>query len=129
MKRSKFSEEQVAYALRQVEAGTAVAGHLPPARRQRSDVLREAPNLTLLVKRLPHDLRNRAHAIVRVHGRASVGQFACSLFACSPATAMARKKSLSTVPMACRSAVIRAGKSGTGHTAAALRKRSRAPIR
>src|SRR5690349_17462630 len=36
MKRSKFSEEQVAYALRQVEAGTPVGDVC----RQRGDVLR-----------------------------------------------------------------------------------------
>jgi hypothetical protein len=32
MKRSKFSEEQVAYALRQADAGTAVGGAAPRRR-------------------------------------------------------------------------------------------------
>lgn len=40
MKRSKFSEEQIAYALRQVEAGTTVRRCLPPARSERGNVLR-----------------------------------------------------------------------------------------
>ena len=40
MKRSKFSEEQVAYALRQAESGTAVGGCLPAAGGERGDVLR-----------------------------------------------------------------------------------------
>ena len=39
MKKSKFSEEQIAYALRQVESGTPAGRRLPAARRQRSDVL------------------------------------------------------------------------------------------
>ena len=39
MKRSKFTEEQIAYALRQVEAGTPAGRRLPAARRQRSHVL------------------------------------------------------------------------------------------
>ena len=40
MKKSKFSEEQIAYALRQAESGHGGRRRLPAARRQRSDVLR-----------------------------------------------------------------------------------------
>ena len=39
MKKSKFTEEQIAYALRQVESGTPAGRRLPAARRQRSDLL------------------------------------------------------------------------------------------
>ena len=39
MKKSKFTEEQIAYALRQVESGTPAGGCLPAAGRQRSHVL------------------------------------------------------------------------------------------
>ena len=39
MKKSKFTEEQIAYALRQVESGTPAGRCLPAAGRQRSDVL------------------------------------------------------------------------------------------
>jgi len=39
MKKSKFSEEQIAYALRQVEGGTPAGRRLPTARGQRSHVL------------------------------------------------------------------------------------------
>ena len=39
MKRSKFTEEQIAYALRQVESGTPGRRRLPAAGRQRGHVL------------------------------------------------------------------------------------------
>ena len=39
MKKSKFTEEQIAYALRQVESGTAARRRLPAARRQRGHLL------------------------------------------------------------------------------------------
>lgn len=39
MKTSKFTEEQTAYALRQVEGGTSVAVGLSPTRYQRADLL------------------------------------------------------------------------------------------
>ena len=39
MKKSKFTEEQIAYALRQVESGHPAGGRLPAAGRQRSHVL------------------------------------------------------------------------------------------
>ena len=39
MKKSKFTEEQIAYALRQVESGTPAGRRLPAAGRQRSHVL------------------------------------------------------------------------------------------
>ena len=39
MKKSKFSEEQMAYALRQVESGDAAGRRLPADRGQRSDLL------------------------------------------------------------------------------------------
>src|SRR5437867_4330500 len=40
MRKSRFSEEQIAYTLRQAEAGTPSEGALPQARHQRADVLR-----------------------------------------------------------------------------------------
>ena len=39
MKKSKFSEEQIAYALRQVESGTPAGGRLSAAGRQRGHLL------------------------------------------------------------------------------------------
>ena len=39
MKTSKFTEEQIAYALRQVEGGTSVGEGLSPVRHLRADLL------------------------------------------------------------------------------------------
>ena len=66
MKKSKFTEEQIAYALRQVESGTPAGRRLPAARRQRSHLLHLEEEV-----RAPGRQRAAAAAIAR--GRECAG--------------------------------------------------------
>ena len=45
MKRKRYTDEQIAYALRQAEAGTPIKEVCPQAGRQRADVVHVAPQV------------------------------------------------------------------------------------